>query len=242
MCLSSGSSSTLSRISFLVNVGAGYVTNQSTTLVIGSLTSRRISRLRVLRVFPYPSCPTFRPSPEIPSTSLPFAPRSLPPIEPADLLSPQNLPIFPLRVSFPGSASRFRGSTGATERRSRGKKKDTQTNGRERERGSVTKCNSRYASGTAIALEKIKERQSIEVIARGGRGGGFLEVDSVSRSRPRFALHGRCKRTPLEVSDLKSYYSRGLQPRRPFSTVCHERNVASLFLSSSVFSPLSAPP
>lgn len=30
----------------------------------------------------------------------------------------------------------------------------------------MTKCNSRYASGTPIALEKIKERQSIVAIAR----------------------------------------------------------------------------
>lgn len=56
------------RISFLVNVGAGYVTNQSTTLVIGSLTSLSLSLSLNIETCvsspfsfssPFVLCPTF---------------------------------------------------------------------------------------------------------------------------------------------------------------------------------------
>ena len=117
--------------------------------------------------------------------------------------------IFPLL----GASSRFRESVEPSSRGNKDTEREREREGereREKERGSVTKCNSRYASGTPIALEKIKERQSIVVIARGwGKEG---EVSSrctpsrglvlVSLAREVYAVHLLSRSLTL-----KSHYS-----------------------------------
>ena len=172
------------------------MTNQSTTLVIGSLTSHRISRLCILSFLFYPCCPTSIPRPLESPPYLLFLSKPNP-------LSPRNLPNLLHRISLTVPPKLFAVSwihSHAAERRAPA-----------RCRGSVTNCNSRYASGTPIALERRKARETKRGEAE--TQGKVYSVDSVEVS-PSFRLHGR--NTALaEVCDLKSYF--GVQPRRLYN-------------------------